>query len=122
MPAYVGSQAIRGIDKTALAGFTALEMPILAAANGPSAVLNDTYALSDNPLAELYALGLDAYQLGTWLSWLEQNPTARAELGTIAIDGATGQLRLTPSGRVQRTPTRTRIDYRGNLRALSRSP
>ena len=122
LPAYVGSQAIRGIDKTALAGFTALEMPILAAANGPSAVLNDTYALSDNPLAELYALGLDAYQLGTWLSWLEQNPTARPELGTIAIDGATGQLRLTPSGRVQRTPTRTRIDYRGNLRELSRSP
>lgn len=72
LPVYATSQAVRRGTIADLPGFAITELPLLSATNSkPMRDIVSTYDLANSSLADLYALGFDAYQLANWLPGLQ---------------------------------------------------
>ena len=106
LPVFATSQTARGDAYNVLDGFELTEMPMFANPNEAQSFLIEAYALQSNPLAELYALGFDAFRVATWLPLL--NPQSQ-----IALPGASGNLWLEPGGRFRRDLVLNRISDTG---------
>jgi outer membrane PBP1 activator LpoA protein len=120
LPVYAISQSIRGsADIKDLAGFTVTELPILAKSNANMNNLVSTFTLRESPLVELYALGYDAYQLGTWIHLLQQEPRLLSDQ-SLRLSMATGIVTLGANGRFQRTLELANVDRRGKLKIANR--
>jgi len=86
-----------------LAGLNVVEMPWLV-----EPVRGDRVSSKglDEKLPRLYAMGVDAYRLGSRLQWMSQRPGAR-------ILGKTGILSMDSRGRIYRQLTLVRIESGG---------
>ena len=93
LPVYATSQASRQGKVEALRGFHMTELPLLAEEGfGP---LNAAFRIAQSNFTELYALGHDAYRVGTWLPLIEAETQ-------ISIPGASGFLWLDGKGTFKR--------------------
>jgi outer membrane PBP1 activator LpoA protein len=108
LPVYATSQSLRGDERAGLRGFRVTEMSVFTRPDPDLEALAAAFNLQHNPLAELYALGFDAYRLGTWLPLL----TADSQ---VSIAAASGQLHLSPGGRFARQLSLNLIDADGRL-------
>lgn len=106
LPVFATSQTARGDKYSVLDGFELTEMPLFTTPNEAQRSLIDAYALQSNPLAELFALGFDAFRVATWLPLLDVQ-------SQIALPGASGNLWLEPGGRFRRDLTLNRISATG---------
>ncbi len=106
LPVFATSQTARGNKYSVLDGFELTEMPLFTAPNEAQRYLIEAYALQSNPLAELYALGFDAFRVATWLPLLDLQ-------SQIALPGASGNLWLEPGGRFRRDLLLNRISATG---------
>lgn len=106
LPVFATSQTARGDKYGVLDGFELTEMPLFTTPNEAQRSLIDAYALQSNPLAELFALGFDAFRVATWLPLLDVQ-------SQIALPGASGNLWLEPGGRFRRDLTLNRISATG---------
>jgi outer membrane PBP1 activator LpoA protein len=111
LPVYATSQSARGENLSELEGFTMTELPIFAEPNSKQSELLEAYDLVASPLAELYALGFDAYKVATWL------PLLSATHG-LSLTAATGYLDLQTSGRFRRDLSVSRVRQEGRLEPL----
>jgi hypothetical protein len=106
LPVFATSQTARGDNLKILAGFELTEMPLFVAPTPAQQALIDAFSLQDSPLAELYALGFDAYQVATWLPIL--NPQSQ-----VALPAASGYLWMEPGGRFRRDLALSKIGAAG---------
>jgi len=111
LPVYATSQSARGEHLAELQGFRLTELPIFAYPTGKQKQLLQAYDLVSNPLAELYALGFDAYKIATWLPLLESRKS-------LTQPGATGYLDLQQNGRFQRSLSVNTVLDEGRLTPL----
>jgi len=107
MPGYSTSHVLSGrFDPQrdqALVGLSFVEIPwLIEPAKGDSVSAKGLY----KKLPQLYAMGVDAYRLGSRLEWLSRNPQAR-------IQGKTGILRMDSLRRIHRELALARIDSSG---------
>lgn len=93
LPVYATSQALRQGEADALSGFHMTELPILTETGFDK--LKASFPLGEGNLTELYALGYDAYRVGTWLPLIETE-------SQISIPGASGYLWLEGNGTFRR--------------------
>ncbi|WP_165742060.1 penicillin-binding protein activator [Candidatus Thiosymbion oneisti] len=93
-------------DDKYLVGLNFVEIPWLVEPTPGDAV--SSKGLSKQ-LPRLYAMGIDAYRLGSRLDWLSGNPQVR-------VQGKTGTLRLDSRRRVQRKLTLARMDATGPVK------
>ncbi len=93
LPIYSTSQAARLGEVDALKGFKITELPLLAASSYQP--LNEAFSVARSNFAELYALGHDAYWVGTWL------PLLRFD-SKLSVPGASGHLWLDGDGSFRR--------------------
>ena len=93
LPIYATSQAARSGRKDDLAGFNMTELPALT--NDRFDALNRTFSIQTSNFAELYALGFDAFRVGTWLPLLSSETQ-------MTLPGATGYLWLDTKGVIRR--------------------
>jgi outer membrane PBP1 activator LpoA protein len=107
LPVFATSQTARGDKFSVLDGFELTEMPLFATPNVAQGHLIEAYALQNNPLAELYALGFDAFRVATWLPLLDLQ-------SQIALPGASGNLWLEPGGRFRRDLALNKISATGD--------
>ncbi len=89
LPVYATSQAVRLGKADALKSFKMTELPLLAASSFQP--LNKAFSVAGSNFAELYALGYDAYRVGTWLPLLQTD-------SQLSIPGASGHLWLDGDG------------------------
>ncbi len=89
LPIYTTSQAVRKGDAETLTGFNLTEIPLLT--DPKYKALTEVFNVADSNFVELYALGYDAFRLGTWLPVLA--PDSR-----LSIPGASGHLWLDGKG------------------------
>lgn len=108
LPVYATSQSARGDYLAELTGFTVTELPIFAYPTSTQTDMLRAYDLVANPLAELYALGFDAYKVATWLPLLQFKKT-------LELDAASGYLHLQESGRFQRSLSVNAVHAQGRL-------
>lgn len=95
LPVYATSQAIRQGVRPELEGFYLTEMPLFVETATQPAAMREAFALADNSLAELYALGFDAYRVATWLPAIPVN-------ADLTVPGASGFIWLDARGRFHR--------------------
>ncbi len=93
LPVYATSQASRQGKVDALSGFRLTELPILATDEFDQ--LKASFPIVEGNFTELYALGYDAYRVGTWLPLIETE-------SHISIPGASGYLWLEGDGTFRR--------------------
>lgn len=110
LPVFATSQAARRGNLDPLEGYYLTEMPLFAEAD-KHRDLTAAFDLAGNPLAELYALGYDAYRVATWLPAL--NPHSSA-----AFAGASGYLWLDAHGVFRRELNLTQVGAGGALRLV----
>ncbi|XOV84309.1 MAG: penicillin-binding protein activator [bacterium] len=107
LPVFATSQTARGDKFSVLDGFELTEMPLFTSPDEAQRQLVEAYTLQTNPLAELYALGFDAYRVATWLPLLSLQ-------SQIALPGASGNLWLEPGGRFRRDLLLNKITASGD--------
>jgi len=93
-------------DDNYLVGLNFVEIPWLVEPTPGDAV--SSVGLSKQ-LPRLYAMGIDAYRLGSRLDWMSANPQAY-------VQGKTGILRLDSQRRIRRQLTLARIDADGPIK------
>ena len=93
LPIYATSQAARSGRKDNIAGFNMTELPALT--NDRFTDLNNTFDIQTSNFAELYALGFDAFRVGTWLPLLSPDTQ-------MSLPGASGYLWLDNNGVIRR--------------------
>lgn len=86
-----------------LVGLNFVEIPWLVEASAGDAVSPKGL---DSDLPRLYAMGVDAYRLGSRLQWMATDPKAR-------LQGKTGILSMDSERRIERRLTLARIDAEG---------
>ncbi len=96
-------------DDKHLVGLNFVEIPWLVKPTPDDAV--SSKGLSKQ-LPRLYAMGVDAYRLGSRLDWMAGNPQAR-------VQGKTGILRLDSQRRIQRKLTLARMEATGSVKRAS---
>ena len=106
LPVFATSQTARGDKFDVLDGFELTEIPLFVTPTTTQSQLIEAYALQGSALAELYALGFDAFKVATWLPLL--NPQSQ-----IALPGASGNLWLEPGGRFRRDLMLNKIGLTG---------
>ena len=123
LPVYATSQTVRGSDLRALRElneFKVTELPILFHPELLERQMTELFRLRSGPLVELYALGLDAYRITTWLLWQRKHAES-AEQPTIplappvALNAATGRLKVNEDGRIDRELDIAKINTAGEL-------
>jgi len=106
-PLYATSHVLNGrFDPRAdasLVGLNFVEIPWLVETSSEDSVSSKGL---DSDLPRLYAMGVDAYRLGSRLEWLARNPQAR-------LQGKTGVLGMDADRRIERQLTLVRIDAQG---------
>lgn len=110
LPVFATSQIARGEDLSDLTGFQLTEMPLFASPDAKSQTLARAFELRGNPLGELYALGMDAYAIATWLPLLNHS-------SQIALNGTTGEIELRADGAFHRILEVSEINRTGGLDA-----
>jgi outer membrane PBP1 activator LpoA protein len=110
LPVYATSQAARRGSLADLKGFYLAEMPLFVDAVNHRDFLT-TFNLRDNPLAELYALGFDAYKVASWLPVL--TPQSK-----ISMAGSSGYLWLDQDGVFRRELHLTQVNEEGALTSV----
>ena len=85
-------------------------MPLFASPDAKSQTLARAFELRGNPLGELYALGMDAYAIATWLPLLNHS-------SQIALNGTTGEIELRADGAFHRILEVSEINRTGGLDA-----
>ena len=108
LPVFATSQIARGDDLSDLAGFRLTEMPLFSSPDTKSRALVSAFELRGNPLGELYALGIDAYAIATWLPLLKRS-------SEIALNGATGEISLSAEGAFHRILNVSEVNGAGGL-------
>ena len=71
LPVFATSQSARSDNLSDIAGFHVTELPLLANLDAVAATMSTVFDLREQPLVELYALGLDAYRLAAWVHWIQ---------------------------------------------------
>jgi outer membrane PBP1 activator LpoA protein len=102
LPIYGTSQTDRGTDLADLSSFQVTKLPMLAKPGGLPLQMSATFALNENPLIELFALGLDAYRLATWTHWRKTNETLLPDDHRVSLGMASGEIALGIHGPIQR--------------------
>lgn len=98
LPVYAGSQTIRGTQpaqRRELEGFHVAELPWLLEGNALLQEMESPFALSGNPFASIYALGVDAYAVSARFESLRSRSSTR-------LLGSTGELTLGEDGQFRR--------------------
>ncbi len=95
LPLYGTSQVLRGNATDTLGKFQVTQLPMQRAEQGAMKELVTAYELQHSALAELYALGYDAFHVASWLPILTPHTP-------LTINGASGTLVLEPGGRIRR--------------------
>ncbi len=98
VPVYTSSQSLRGArpaDLRELEGFRVSELPWFVEDDETYREMHEAFALDENPMSSLYALGVDAFRVADRLPLL-------AEGARPALLGSTGGLLLGPDGRFAR--------------------
>ena len=73
------------------------------------------FDLREQPLLELFALGLDAYRLATWVHWIQTHKEHFDEQFRLRLNMASGELTLGREGLVARELPMAEISSRGTL-------
>ena len=112
LPVYATSQTARRGSLADLKGFYLAEMPLFTDA-GKYRDFLATFNLRNNPLAELYALGFDAYKVASWLPVL----TPQSQ---VSMAGSSGYLWLDHDGVFRRELQLTQVNKEGELTSVER--
>lgn len=115
LPVFATSQSARSGKLSDIAGFHVTELPLLADPDPVAAGMAATFNLREQPLLELFALGLDAYRLATWAHWIQTNKEHFDERFRLRLNMASGELALGREGLVARELTMAEISRRGTL-------
>jgi outer membrane PBP1 activator LpoA protein len=73
------------------------------------------FNLHEQPLVELFALGLDAYRLATWVHWIQTHKEQLDERFRLRLNMASGELALGREGVVERELTLAEVGSSGTL-------
>ena len=98
IPVYATSLSARGQQLEQLAGFNVTEIPLLAKPDTDFKTLQQLFPITANPIAELYALGFDAYRISTWLDATD----SASPHTSFPYNGALGQIKHQPDGKLIR--------------------
>lgn len=115
LPVFATSQTARTQNLDELSGFFLTAIPLLASPDDLGKSATTAFELNDEPLIELYALGLDAYRLATWTHWLNENQDQLAVDMRFTLSLASGNLTFGAEGLIDRSLMLARIDRKGNL-------
>ena len=115
LPVFATSQSARSGRLSDIAGFHITELPLLADPDPVAAGMAAAFDLSEQPLLELFALGLDAYRLATWVHWIQTHKEHFDEQFRLRLKMASGELALGREGLVARELTMAKVSSRGML-------
>lgn len=115
LPVFATSQSARSENLSDIAGFHVTELPLLASPDPVAATMSAVFDLREQPLVELYALGLDAYRLATWVHWIQTHANHWDEGFRLRLNLASGKLVLGRNGQIERELTLAEISGRGTL-------
>ena len=101
-------------------GFNVTELPLLANPDPAAAAMRAVFDLGEQPLVDLYAVGLDAYRLATWVHWIQTHANHWDEGFRLRLNLASGKLVLRRNGQIERELALAEISSRGTL-SLSRA-
>ena len=77
--------------------------------------MSAVFDLGEQPLVDLYALGLDAYRLAAWVHWIQTHANHWDEGFRLRLNLASGQLVLGRNGQIERELALAEISSRGTL-------
>ena len=115
LPVFATSQSARSGRLSDIAGFHVTELPLLTDPDPVAAGMTAAFDLREQPLLELFALGLDAYRLATWVHWVQTHKEHFDEQFRLRLNMASGELTLGREGLVARELTMAEISSRGTL-------
>ena len=115
LPVFATSQSARSGRLSDIAGFHVTELPLLTDPDPVAAGMTAALDLREQPLLELFALGLDAYRLATWVHWIQTHKEHFDEQFRLRLNMASGELTLGREGLVARELTMAEISSRGTL-------
>ena len=115
LPVFATSQSARSGRLSDIAGFHVTELPLLTDPDPVAAGMTAAFDLREQPLLELFALGLDAYRLATWVHWIQTHKEHFDEQFRLRLNMASGELTLGREGLVARELTMAEISSRGTL-------
>ena len=115
LPVFATSQSARSENLSDIAGFHVTELPLLANPDPVAATMSAVFDLREQPLVELYALGLDAYRLAAWVHWIQTHANHWDEGFRLRLNLASGQLVLGRNGQIERELALAEISSRGTL-------
>ena len=98
LPVYATSQSLR--DNESPNGFTVTELPALVQPDATEQALINAFNLNQNPLVDLYVLGLTAFQMATWAPALTKPSPWRDHF---TRQSPIGRLSLESGGRLSRS-------------------
>ena len=115
LPVFATSQSARSESLSDIAGFNVTELPLLANPDPAAAAMRAVFDLGEQPLVDLYAVGLDAYRLATWVHWIQTHANHLDEGFRLRLKMASGQLVLGRNGQIERELSLAEISSRGTL-------
>ena len=95
--------------------FLVTELPLLTDPDPVATGMTAAFNLREQPLIELFALGLDAYRLATWVHWIQTHKEQLDERFRLRLNMASGTLALGREGEVERELTLAEISSSGTL-------
>ena len=98
LPVYSTSQSLR--DNESPKGFTVTELPALVQPTTAERALIKAFNLNQNPLVDLYVLGMTAFQVATWAPALSETSSWRDHF---TRQSPIGRLSLEAGGRLSRS-------------------
>ena len=115
LPVFATTQSARAKNLSYVAGFLVTELPLLADPDPVAAGMTAAFNLHEQPLVELFALGLDAYRLATWVHWIQTHKEQLDERFRLRLNMASGELALGREGVVERELTLAEVGSSGTL-------
>ena len=115
LPVFATTQSARAKNLSDVAGFLVTELPLLADPDPVAAGMTAAFNLHEQPLVELFALGLDAYRLATWVHWIQTHKEQLDERFRLRLNMASGELALGREGVVERELTLAEVGSSGTL-------
>jgi outer membrane PBP1 activator LpoA protein len=105
LPVYATSQSLR--DNQSPNGFIVTELPALVEPDATEQALINAFNLNQNPLVDLYVLGLTAFQIATWAPVLTEPSPWRDHF---TRQSPIGRLSLKSGGRLSRSLAVTTVN------------
>ena len=115
LPVFATSQSARSESLSDIAGFNVTELPLLANPDPVAAAMSAVFDLGEQPLVDLYALGLDAYRLAAWVHWIQTHANYWDEGFRLRLNLSSGQLVVGRHGQIERELVLAEISRRGTL-------